>query len=77
VQTQASDARAAKTFEDVEALKSDVTVALDRLDEKTAGGITDVLDAVRALGTRLDSIQSGETGERLQRKLSTPRRPAS
>src|ERR1019366_1948521 len=71
VQTQASDARAAKTFEDVEALKSDVTVALGRLDEKTAGGITDVLDAVRALGTRLDSAQSGETSERLQRPVPT------
>jgi hypothetical protein len=87
VQTQASDARAAKTFEDVEALKSDVTVALDRLDEKTAGGmkavldavnalsVPEVLEAVRVLGTRLDSVQSGEAGERLQRKPRTAAKP--
>jgi hypothetical protein len=48
-QARASDARAAKTFEDVEALRADLTIALDRLDIHTAGGIKDVLDAVAAL----------------------------
>ena len=42
VQAEASDARAAKTFEDCERL-------LDRLDEHTKGGIKTVLDAVDAL----------------------------
>jgi hypothetical protein len=68
VQTQASDARAAKTFEDVE-------VVSDRLDTATAGGITEILDAVRVLGTRLDSAASGEAGERLQRKPRTAVKP--
>ncbi len=42
VQSVASDARAAKTFEDCETL-------LDRLDEHTAGGIKAVLDRIDAL----------------------------
>jgi hypothetical protein len=45
----ANDARAAKTFEDVEALKEQMTAALDRLDEHTEGGIKTVLDAVKTL----------------------------
>ena len=44
VQAAASDARAAKQFADTETI-------LDRLDANTAGGITDVLDAIHALGT--------------------------
>ncbi|MEA2160846.1 MAG: hypothetical protein QOD66_3226 [Solirubrobacteraceae bacterium] len=43
VQSRASDARAAKEFADTETI-------LDRLDVHTAGGIKEVLDAVRALG---------------------------
>ena len=46
VQSQAADARAAKTFEDVEAV-------LDRLDEHTEGGIKTVLDAVNALAAQM------------------------
>lgn len=46
VQSQAADARAAKTFEDVEAVKADLIVALDLLDIKTAGGIRAILDAL-------------------------------
>jgi hypothetical protein len=42
VQSAASDARALKEFEDTE-------VILDRLDTKTQGGLTDVLDALKAL----------------------------
>jgi hypothetical protein len=41
VQSAASDARAAKQFADTETI-------LDRLDVNTAGGLRDVLDAVRA-----------------------------
>ena len=44
IQSAASDARAAKTFEDTELL-------VDRLDEHTAGGIKTLLD-------RLDQIQA-------------------
>jgi hypothetical protein len=42
VQSAASDARALKEFEDTQ-------VILDRLDTNTRGGLTDVLDAIRAL----------------------------
>ena len=55
VQSQASDARSAKQFEDVEAVRDTLTVALDRLDCHTAGGLTDVLDAVRALDQHVSS----------------------
>ena len=43
VQSAASDVRAAKQFTDTETI-------LDRLDVNTAGGITDVLDAIHAIG---------------------------
>jgi hypothetical protein len=43
VQSAASDARAAKEFADTETI-------LDRLDVNTVGGITDVLDAIHAIG---------------------------
>lgn len=42
VQSKASDARAEKTFRDTEAV-------LDALNLKTAGGLTEVLEAVRAI----------------------------
>jgi hypothetical protein len=47
VQQAAGDARSAKTFEDTE-------VIVDKLDERTEGGIKTVLDAVNALSARLD-----------------------
>jgi hypothetical protein len=43
VQSAASDARAGKQFADTETI-------LDRLDVNTAGGISDVLEAIHALG---------------------------
>jgi hypothetical protein len=43
VQQNASDARAAKEFADTETI-------LDRLDTHTAGGIREVLDAIKAIG---------------------------
>jgi hypothetical protein len=43
VQASASDARAEKEFADTETI-------LDRLDSSTKGGISDVLDAIHALG---------------------------
>lgn len=49
VQARASDARAAKTFEDAEEAKAALAVALDRLDEKTEGGLKAILDAMNAL----------------------------
>jgi hypothetical protein len=57
VQSQAADARAAKTFEDVESVRGDLTTALDRLDEKTEGGIRAVLDAVAALPGPQKAVQ--------------------
>ena len=45
VQSAASDARSLKEFEDTQ-------VILDRLDTSTQGGLTDVLDAVKALGAK-------------------------
>ena len=45
LQNEAADARAAKTFEDVERV-------LDALDLKTEGGLAEVLTAVQALGQR-------------------------
>lgn len=47
VQQAAGDARSAKTFEDTE-------VIVDRLDERTEGGIKAVLDAVKALAVKID-----------------------
>lgn len=46
IQSAAADARAAKTFEDVETV-------LDRLDLKTQGGLKDVLDKLVELEGRL------------------------
>jgi len=54
VQSAASDARAAKEFADTETI-------LDRLDLNTAGGITDVLDAIHAIGKHPGLAQSGPT----------------
>jgi hypothetical protein len=48
LQNAASDARAAKQFEDVEEIRNDLLVALDRLDEHTAGGIKTILDAIQS-----------------------------
>jgi hypothetical protein len=45
VQSAASDARSLKEFEDTQ-------VILDRLDTSTRGGLTDVLDAVKAVGEK-------------------------
>jgi hypothetical protein len=45
VQSAASDARSLKEFEDTQ-------IILDRLDTKTRGGLTDVLDAIKALGPK-------------------------
>jgi hypothetical protein len=45
VQSAASDARSLKEFEDTQ-------VILDRLDTKTQGGLTEVLDAIKALGNK-------------------------
>lgn len=46
-QSEASDARASKTFEDTE-------IILDRLDTRTQGGLTEVLSEVKALRVLMD-----------------------
>jgi hypothetical protein len=48
VQSAASDARSLKEFQDTQ-------IILDRLDTKTQGGLTEVLDAVKALGAKRTS----------------------
>lgn len=50
VQSLASDARSAKTFEDAEAIKDAIVVALDRLDTRSKGGLREVLDAQAKMG---------------------------
>ncbi|HXW87046.1 MAG TPA: hypothetical protein VEJ42_02190 [Streptosporangiaceae bacterium] len=53
LQNEAADARAAKTFEDVEEARQSLTHALDLLDCHTAGGLSTILDAI-------DSLKGGE-----------------
>jgi len=53
VSAEASDARSAKTFDDAEETRQAVTIALDRLDETTEGGLKAVLDAVNALAAQV------------------------
>jgi hypothetical protein len=52
LQNVAADARAAKTFEDIEKVKTDMVTALDALNTQTAGGLKDVLDAIQKLAPR-------------------------
>lgn len=49
LQNEAADARAAKTFEDVEDARDCIRRALDLLDCHTEGGLKTVLDAVESL----------------------------
>ena len=49
IQARSSDARAAKTFDDAEESKAGIGTALDLLNTSTKGGVTDILDAIRAL----------------------------
>lgn len=49
LQNEAADARAAKTFEDVEQARTYLIRALDLLDCHTEGGLKTVLDAVEGL----------------------------
>lgn len=49
VQSAASDARAAKTFDDTEAILKAQAVALDRLDCRTEGGLQELLAAIEEL----------------------------
>lgn len=49
LQNVAADARAAKTFEDVEDARKRLSKVLDLLDLHTQGGLRDVLDAIEEL----------------------------
>ena len=49
LQNVVADARSAKTFDDIEMVKSSMAVALDALDTKTQGGLKEVLDAIAKL----------------------------
>ncbi len=61
VQAEASDARAGKTFEDVEDAKTCIRQALNLLDIHTEGGLKDVLDAIEALKGSLTAAAPGTT----------------
>lgn len=50
LQNEAADARAAKTFEDIE-------IVVDRLDTTTEGGLAEVLAAIRALAGQSGGAQ--------------------
>ena len=49
LQNEAADARASKTFEDVEDARQRLTTVLDLLDCHTQGGLREVLDAIDGL----------------------------
>lgn len=49
LQNEAADARAAKTFEDVEDARQRLTKVLDLLDCHTQGGLSEVLEAIEGL----------------------------
>lgn len=51
LQNEAADARAAKTFEDVEDARNGIKQALTLLDVHTEGGLKVVLDAIESLKT--------------------------
>jgi hypothetical protein len=51
LQNEAADARAAKTFEDVEDARNCIKQALELLDVNTEGGIKVLLDAIKSLKT--------------------------
>jgi hypothetical protein len=55
IQARAADARAAKTFEDVEDARNKIQVAIGLLDVHTAGGLHDavqmIIDAMNSRGT--------------------------
>ena len=51
LQNEAADARATKTFEDVEEARQCIKQALDLLDLRTEGGLKVILDAVESLKT--------------------------
>jgi hypothetical protein len=51
LQNEAADARAAKTFEDVEEARNNIKQALSLLDIHTEGGIKVLLDAIESLKT--------------------------
>ena len=55
----ASDARSAKQFEDTEETRADMKTALDLLDTHTAGGLAEVLAAVRALVVADAQVSAG------------------
>jgi hypothetical protein len=81
VAAAASDARAAKTFEDVETVRTDIKTTLDRLDTRTEGGIADVLAAVHAAitmtGHVLDLVQAGHAETAPAEVHKSPREDAA
>ena len=71
IQARASDARAAKTFDDAEASKAGIGTALDLLDTTTTGGVTDILDAIRVLEDALKAHVSGAMDAHQEKLVSS------
>ena len=65
MQAEASDARAAKTFEDAELAKEALVTALDRLDIDTAGGLAVIYSEVR------DAKAAAETAAEAMKMLTS------
>jgi len=59
LQNEAADARAAKTFEDVEDARQRLTQVIDLLDIHTQGGLHDLLEAIEGL-TAGPALTSGD-----------------
>jgi hypothetical protein len=57
LQAVASDARAAKTFEDTE-------VIIDRLDVTTQGGLTEIVDRLAALDAKVNALGARDLSRR-------------
>jgi hypothetical protein len=80
LQNEAADARTAKTFEDVEAVRADLTTALDRLDLETGGGLAVILAEVKAAHDdvkALRDILGTALGDSAKARKAAPKRLAT
>lgn len=58
LQNAASDARAAKQFEDIEIVKADIEAIKDLLNPDSDGGLATVMTAIESVKIRLDLLSS-------------------
>lgn len=69
LQNEANDARASKSFEDLEWVK-------DQVNEKTEGGITTILEAITRLESALPDLRDSESQEVAAQDSASAERPA-